>query len=285
MQKKSGLIKSMRSTKVSDWLDRLSFPLIFLIWISIIIIFGILYHSLDSPNTYLLTTADQNTRPGILNTIYFSFVTATTTGFGDIIPFGFYRFIAIIEVILGLILLAVVTSKLVSIRQHAILSELYEISFNEKVNRLRSSLLLFRQNISNLIFGVEEGTMRRTKIRDIELYADSFEETLKEIRDLVLKRGRSGYSKTIDTTNTELLLNSILQSLERFVELIKILEQNQMKWKDRSTIKTMNKCLVLTESIFKSIGNTKISENSKKDLSQRYKAVHQVVLSLCKPDN
>ncbi len=81
------------------------------------------------------------------DSIYFSFVTATTTGFGDFLPQGWFKLIVIAEVICGLLLLALVTSKLVSIKQDILLKEIYDMSFYERINRLRSGLLLFRQNL------------------------------------------------------------------------------------------------------------------------------------------
>jgi len=114
-----------------DQIDRLKFKHIFLIWVSAIFFFGLIYHFSINSEAFLLYSKEGTHVSGIKDAIYFSFVTATTTGFGDIIPVGYFKTVAVIEVIFGLLLLAVVTSKLISIKQDAILSELYEFSLND----------------------------------------------------------------------------------------------------------------------------------------------------------
>jgi len=69
---------------------------------------------------------------------------------------GFFKLISIFEVVFGLLLLAFVTSKLVSIKQDVILNEIYDISFNERLSMVRSSLLLFRQSLSRMMEKIEE---------------------------------------------------------------------------------------------------------------------------------
>src|SRR3989338_5860868 len=119
------IVAYIKKRKVSNWLDKLTFPRIFLLWILIIVSFGLIYYFLQSSSSYLLSPSTESTVSEIKDTVYFSFITATSTGFENIIPFGKLKWVAIIEVITGLLLLAVVTSKLVSIKQDIILNELY----------------------------------------------------------------------------------------------------------------------------------------------------------------
>ncbi|MBI2523367.1 two pore domain potassium channel family protein, partial [Candidatus Woesearchaeota archaeon] len=124
----------------------------------------LVYHFLDSSENRLLYVLKNNAVDDLTDSIYFSFVTATTTGFGDIIPFGYFKIVAVMEVIFGLLLLSVVTYKLVSLKQDIISSEIYEISLNERISRLRSSLSLFRQNLDALISKVDDGTIKKRSI-------------------------------------------------------------------------------------------------------------------------
>src|SRR3989344_3551522 len=104
----------IKSDKLNTWFDRLTFGHIFIIWACIITVFGILYHFFSGSASNLFYTRTGGPVSSMLDSIYFSFITATTTGFGDIIPHGFFKVIAIFEAISGLLLLAFVTSKLVS---------------------------------------------------------------------------------------------------------------------------------------------------------------------------
>jgi len=147
-------------SKLYHFFDKISFAQIFVIWILIIILFGFLYFFLTNSSTYLMPTHSSKATT-IVDAIYFSFITATSTGFGDIVPVGFDRIVALVEVILGLTLFAMVTSKLVSIKQESILNEIYDIALTERINRLRSSLYLFRTDLYRLIIQVEDGSIKK----------------------------------------------------------------------------------------------------------------------------
>ena len=206
--------------KVSSLIDKLTFFKIFFIWTIVIFIFGFVYFIFSSIGSYLYFSRSGAPIDSVLDHIYFSFITATSTGYGDIIPIGFFKILAIVEVVFGLLLLAFVTSKLISIKQDIILNELYEISFNEKLSRLRSSLLLFRQNINRTIDKVESGTIRKREVQDIYVTLSSLEDILNEILFQMEKPEERGFTKVIDPLNTELIFTSITQSFEKFSELI-----------------------------------------------------------------
>ena len=114
-EKISGIDKELFGRTISTWLDRVSFLHIMIIWITAIVMFGLIYHFFDSLEGHLLYVLRNNAVDDLTDAIYFSFVTATTIGFGDIIPFGYFKIVAVIEVIFGLLLLSVVTYKLVSL--------------------------------------------------------------------------------------------------------------------------------------------------------------------------
>lgn len=77
---------------------------------------------------------------GLLTSLYFSFVTATSLGFGDVVPLGFMRAIAIVEAVLGLLIFGAVVSKLVSRRQEQIISEIHQIAFEDRLERVQTDL-------------------------------------------------------------------------------------------------------------------------------------------------
>ncbi|MBR9683208.1 two pore domain potassium channel family protein [Candidatus Woesearchaeota archaeon] len=235
------------------WLDRLSFPHVLFIWIGIILIFGIVYFLLSTPHSLLLSNPTNLPVRGVMDSIYFSFITATFTGFGDIVPVGSYKIIAIFEVTLGVLLLAFVTSKLVSLKQDIILNEIYEISFNERINRLRSSLLLFRQNINRTINRIEEHSIRKREIDEIYIYFSSLANVLKEVSTLLDKRQRSHFTKGIDPVDTELIFNSVVSSFKRTNELINVLGESGLEWKREVTLNFIRKCLSLNREIFEKL--------------------------------
>lgn len=246
--------KNFLSKKRLFSLERVDFYQILLTWFFLIFMLGIVYYLFSGKlGANLVSTITGEPIAKMTDAIYFSFITATSTGFGDIIPVGFFKIIAIIEVTLGLLLLAVVTSKLVSIKQDIILEELYEMSFIEKINRLRSSLLLFRQHAGRIATHVDAGTVDKREIYDLYVYLHSMETVLEEMLPLVNPEEKHMFSKVIDPMDSELLLNSILQSFERLLELVAALSKSSLQWKRPVTIATIKRCASLNRQLFSKV--------------------------------
>lgn len=72
--------------------------------------------------------------------LYFSAVTATSVGYGDLAPVGAARAIAIGEAVLELLLFGGVVSKFVSSRQECLIEEMSESTFENELGRIRTNL-------------------------------------------------------------------------------------------------------------------------------------------------
>lgn len=247
-----------KESKLLSWIDRISFFHVFLIWIGSITLFGFIYYFGTTNNSYLIQTQLQIPVTSIYEHIYFSFITATSTGFGDVTPKGIFQALAITEVVLGLVMLAIVTSKLVSVKQNVILTEVYEISFNEKLNRLRSSFALFRLNINKVISDIEERKIKAREARGSLIHFATLQETLKEISQLFIQSRKSTYIKIIDTVSAENLLISILRSLSRVNDFLSAITEYKIEIHPEVTDKSLHQIIKLTERIFrngKKVGN------------------------------
>ncbi|HZC45926.1 MAG TPA: potassium channel family protein [Candidatus Acidoferrum sp.] len=77
---------------------------------------------------------------GFVGALYFSFVTATSIGYGDIVPIGGARAIAVIEAISALLIFGAVVAKFVSHRQDQLVSEIHRITFEERLDRVQTNL-------------------------------------------------------------------------------------------------------------------------------------------------
>ena len=230
-------------------LDKLTFLHILLIWSGIVVFFGLLYFLLSNPASFLAYVFNNARVKSLGDNIYFSFISATS-GFSGITANGLFKLLSIFEVICGLLLLALLTSKLVSIKQDVILNEIYEISFRERISRTRSSLLLFRQNINRIIGNIEDGSVRRREISDLYTHFSSLENTLHEVINIFSKTGGAHFVKEIDSLNAELILNSVLNSFERTEELLSTLNKPGMEWRRDITLDLINRCIKANEVLF-----------------------------------
>ncbi len=250
MKKVKGVNRIIKQKELVNFIDRLNFLHIFLIWVFIVLSFGFIYYFFQNESSFLFYNAKQIGVDKIKDAIYFSFVAATTTGFGDIIPFGLFKLLAIFEVVFGLLLLALVTSKLVSIKQDMILNELYESSINERISKIRSSLLLFRQHLDRIVTKIEDKTITKRELGYIPNYISSFNDNLKETVGLITKKSNKEFNIDIDLINIELIFNSVLNSFEKLDELIVVLNQHKIDWKSESVLNYIHKCIHTNEELF-----------------------------------
>jgi hypothetical protein len=264
-----GLIKRISPSTPIHWIDKLSFIHILVFWVILVLFFGFIYYSFSSNDSFLKIPSTDGQVDNFFDAVYFSFVSATTTGFGDIVPEGGFKLIAIIEVVFGLLLLALVTSRLVSIKQNIILNEVYEISFSEKVTRLRSSLLLFRQSVDRLIVKVDEQNVQKNNFKNIGNSFLNLEDTLSEIFVLFNKKNKNYFSKKVDNISTELIFNSIISSFERIDELLSLLETKKLHFEKEKSFLTIKKCFLLVDPIFNNLNTLNLSQETIIELNSR----------------
>jgi len=128
---------------VLDLVQRRSTLQLFLIWIGTILLSGFAYwlgaligkHGLIEEGRPV--GADLS---GFASALYFSFVTATSIGYGDIVPVGGARVIAVAEAIAALLVFGAVVAKFVSHRQEELVSEIHRVTFEERLDRVETNL-------------------------------------------------------------------------------------------------------------------------------------------------
>ncbi len=142
--------RAKRLTLIDSLADR-PVESLFKLWLEIVIGCGLAYWLLAevSPAFALRTNAGpipQGLR-GLMQALYFSAVTATSIGYGDIVPSSLARVLAVCEGIAGLILFGCVVSKFVSRRQEELIGQIHRIAFEDRLGRVRTNLLLVRTEL------------------------------------------------------------------------------------------------------------------------------------------
>jgi hypothetical protein len=269
--------KRSASDNLITFLDRISFGKVFIMWFVVIAIFAIAFFFLSvSPNhalSYRGTVISPNL-PGFFNSIYYSFITITTTGYGDISPNGLSKLLAILEVVSGVILTGVLISKLVGIKQERILEEVYDISYEEIIDRLRSGLYLFRSDVNRTLEKIESGSIRTREVKDLWMIFSGLDTTLTNIKNMVMPvRGEKYYYKRIDVFRLELLLNSIQLSLNKMLELIKNLKAHDLDWRNELLISSIH----LDVSIVREIIDYEGKKNHDKKVNDKLEALRKTL--------
>jgi hypothetical protein len=120
-------------------------------------------------------------------------VTATTVGYGDIVPSASWaRALAAIEAMGGMVLVGAVISRLLSSQQEKLLQETHELAFNERLGRMQNSLHLLISEFQDLEALQLDGRIEQSKtelrfssgatilLRDLKIVKDLLQERMEK---------------------------------------------------------------------------------------------------------
>jgi len=239
-----------RVRRLQSWIDQMTFSRIFFLWFFVIFSFGLVYFYGHTSANELMYASTGSPVDNLGDAIYFSFISATTTGYGDILPIGYFKMLAIIEVVCGWLLLAAVTTRLISVKQDIIIGELYKASLRTEIAGLRTALRLFRQNIDDFMTHLEEGTFKKRSVNDLHRYLASFDENLIRVKAIIPEVGDSDFKKNPEEEDLEILLNAVLTSLEKVDELMKAKVHEDVAWRTETAFDYIKSSMDVCEIIF-----------------------------------
>ncbi|HKV53559.1 MAG TPA: potassium channel family protein [Candidatus Binataceae bacterium] len=126
-------------------IDRWSTGRLFVLWLGVIVATAAVYWLIAALGGTALHEQASKVPPtltGFAADLYFSFVTATSVGYGDVLPIGGARAIAIAEAISGLLIFGAVIAKFVSHRQDEAIRQIQQITFEERLDRVQTNLYM-----------------------------------------------------------------------------------------------------------------------------------------------
>lgn len=167
--------------------------------LALILVFAVGYWALDAAGMAGLAATYDTSRPlGFADALYFSVVTLSSLGYGDIRPTGVARLLAGAEVVFGLALFGFIVAKISSVKQDYLLKRLYSELVDEKLAKyvatLEESGKLYRITSNLLLSGDIDPELTYTFRADVP-EATFFYQThtlLHEIRDLMVFESHHG---------------------------------------------------------------------------------------------
>jgi Ion channel len=204
---------------VLDLVQQQSTMQLFFLWIGTIVISGLCFWLGARAGEHGLVEGGRAVGGdfnGFVSAIYFSFVTATSIGYGDIVPVGFARVIACAEAVTALLIFGAVVAKFVSHRSDQLVSEIHRITFEERLDRIQTNLHIVISDMISItaVREAPDPPLGRISTR-LESSMLLFQSEMRSIHDLLYQP-----KLTVEEGVLSAILADLSLALTVFVELL-----------------------------------------------------------------
>lgn len=193
-------------------------------WIATILLFGALYLVLSAlPGQGIAPLPYEPLWRRIADSLYFSIVTATTVGYGDITPLGVSKILAGLEAVFAYGTFAVVITKLLSYRQELTLEEMSRLAFESKFVNTRAGLYIVRKDLDAILRECEtKGTLTPHAWDNLTVACMTMQSFIERIPEFYQAETRIF---VLDARRERLLSEAVHRTLHRLDHLLLALEQ------------------------------------------------------------
>lgn len=218
--------------RIIDRLTQLSYTTLLLLWLFLAICFAAAYFLLA---VYIPvhgpTQLQSDPTLGImfLDSLYYSIITATSTGYGDIVPQGYSKLLASIQSIMALLIWAIFVTKLVSYRQEEAIKEVHRLTFEDVFHNSREGFFIMRKDFDRIIEDAQQnGTLTEDHWMDLVIAYRQGQSLLQEIPDFYADDDQHIY--TLDRRREQILHESVHRTLHRLNEMLNVLSRCNVDW-------------------------------------------------------
>ncbi|PUA45345.1 hypothetical protein C5U62_07575 [Pseudomonas protegens] len=219
---------------------------------------------------------------------YFSLVTMTTLGYGDLQPLGYARLLASIEAVTGLVFAGYAISQVVSLKQERLIEYLVEERFTFKYNACLASLIEGKELIGDrrregkeLIVSAQKlGTSDSPGLSDRQFMFNQGNPFYPALRSMKLLNECADYAhhhqKTIALLST---VEAAFHQIEELISLVRkyLLALNQLKviWNTPRTLSILKDLLEEIELfVDRYLQHTTLASGMYKNGSRSYREVY-----------
>jgi len=226
-------------TRCFEKLTNMSYSNLFLIWMGLVLIFAMGYFIFATVGDIAHHGPEELVNTGnpfyrLLNALYFSIITATSTGYGDITPRGISKGLAALQSMSALFVFAIFVTKLVAHRQEIALREVHRLTFEDVFHNIREGLFIVRKDFDGLIEKAESHTKLVQEDWDTLIIAYKQAQSLiSEIPDFY---DGKNHLYTLDARREEMLHEAVHRTLHRINHMLDSFSKNGIAWieNDRS---------------------------------------------------
>ncbi len=211
---------------------KLSYRALFLLWLGLALAFALAYFLLE---TFIPSHAPTqlDNLPALyrfLNALYYSIITATSTGYGDITPVGFSKALASVQSITALFVFAVFVTKLVSQRQDMALKEVHRLTYEDIFHNMRGDLFNVRKDLDAIMVEAKDkGNLSEESWENLMIGYQQCQSLFAEIPEFY-DGGNTYY--TLDPKREELLLEAVHRTIHRINKALDVLSKAGVEWSE-----------------------------------------------------
>jgi hypothetical protein len=224
---------SRRAGHFIERVSNLSYQAMFLLWGLNIVVSAIFYAALSYLPGQGATGIMGDAADRIFDALYFSVITSTNTGIGDILPLGLSRFLVSVESILGLFLFAVFIAKLMSHRQGIALREVHRISFEHTFHNIREDMYVARKDFDRMVRIAHE--THALPEPELEQLSVAYEQITNLIHEIPHFYDSEHGLYVIDERREDLLLEAVHRTIGRINSLLEVLSAEHVRWAEHET--------------------------------------------------
>lgn len=159
---------------------------------------------------------------------YFSLVTATTLGYGDFLPQGASKAVAVAQAAVGVLIFGILIAKLVARRTDAIMSDVHRLTFESIFYHIRQGLFIVRKDFDTLIRDAEHHNgLSEHEWENLSATYLQAQSLIEEISDFY----NNGNAYVIDRKREALLIDSVQRTLSRLLRLLASLDHRGVDWR------------------------------------------------------
>ncbi len=215
-------------------LTGLSYPALLALWIILVLTFGLAYATLAiyAPEHGPAQVEHLSPTLKFWNSLYYSIITATSTGYGDITPQGFSKVLASMQTIFALMVFAISITKLVSQKQEMALQEVHRLAFEDVFHNTREGLYIIRKDFDRIIESAKtDGQLSEEDWMDLTVAYKQAESMLQEIPDFYANQDEDKPGiYTIDERREALLHEAVHRTLRRLNQMLDTLSRQNIDW-------------------------------------------------------